>query len=57
MKSEEIPDNTGKVVKKIVAKSFDYEVLQSKQDVLLKIYAPWCHHCQEFAPIYEKLAE
>jgi protein disulfide-isomerase-like protein len=26
------------------------------QPTLLFMYAPWCHHCKQFAPIYQQLA-
>ncbi|KAF2431517.1 thioredoxin-domain-containing protein [Tothia fuscella] len=28
----------------------------STKDVLVEYFAPWCPHCNEFAPDYEKLA-
>jgi thiol-disulfide isomerase/thioredoxin len=31
--------------------------LACSRGVLLEFYAPWCSHCQEFAPIYSRFAE
>lgn len=59
LKSEDIPeageDFDGNV-KIVVGKSFDDVVKDSKKDVLLEIYAPWCGHCKNLEPIYKKLA-
>lgn len=45
LKSEPIPETQNSVVKKIVGLSFQDEVIKIPQDVILKVYAPWCHHC------------
>ena len=31
--------------------------LACSRGVLLEFYAPWCSHCQEFAPVYSRFAE
>jgi protein disulfide-isomerase A6 len=36
--------------------NFDKIVLDSKKDVLVEFYAPWCGHCKKLVPDYEKLA-
>ncbi|XP_071715978.1 probable protein disulfide-isomerase A6 [Rutidosis leptorrhynchoides] len=36
--------------------NFQDIVLDSKKDVLVEFYAPWCGHCKSLAPIYETLA-
>ncbi|KAL2490406.1 Protein disulfide-isomerase like 2-1 [Abeliophyllum distichum] len=36
--------------------NFDEIVLDETKDVLVEFYAPWCGHCKNLAPIYEKLA-
>ncbi|KAI7685875.1 Protein disulfide-isomerase A4 [Sarcoptes scabiei] len=41
----------------IVGETFDRLVNRSEQNLLIEFYAPWCRHCQEFEPIYRKLAE
>merc|ERR1711871_919490 len=32
-------------------------VTDSKKHVLVEFFAPWCGHCKEFAPIYEKIGD
>merc|ERR1712226_1452841 len=44
-------------VKVAVAKNFEELVTNSKKDVLIEFYAPWCGHCKSLAPKYDELAE
>lgn len=57
IKSEEIPAEQTSPVFKLVGKSFNIIVKNPKLDVLVKYYAPWCGHCQKFAPEYEAMAK
>jgi len=49
------PPAAGSVIE-VVGSTFDNQVLDKAYDVLLEIYAPWCQHCQAFAPQYTKAA-
>jgi len=57
IKSEDTPDKNDLPVKVVVGNTFKEMVSESKNDVLLLVYAPWCGHCKSLMPNYEKLAE
>lgn len=37
--------------------NFDSIVMDETKDVLVEFYAPWCGHCKQLAPQYEKVAQ
>ncbi|CAD8126271.1 unnamed protein product [Paramecium sonneborni] len=44
------------IVIELTSDNFDHIVLNSKQDVLVKFFAPWCGHCKAMAGSYKELA-
>lgn len=58
-KSDPVPppeENNGPV-KVVVGDTFESIVLDPTKDVLLEVYAPWCGHCKELEPVYNKLGK
>jgi protein disulfide-isomerase A1 len=59
LKSEAEPKGggTSSSVRIVVGKTFRRDVLDAADSVFLEIYAPWCGHCKQLAPLIEELAE
>lgn len=58
VRSAEIVDDADAPVKVVVAKTAQERIFaQTKADVLLEIFAPWCGHCKALMPAMRQLGE
>jgi len=56
LKSEPVPESNDAPVFVLVGSEFE-NVIGKEQDVFVEFYAPWCGHCKQLAPEYEKVGE
>lgn len=56
VKSEPVPETQESGVYHLVGTEHD-AIVNSKKDVFVKYYAPWCGHCKKLGPVFEELSE
>lgn len=56
MRSKQITPKEGEVVREVSGKTFEKEVMQSPNDVVIQFYSNVCDHCKKMSKRFEKVA-
>ena len=57
MRSEPIPDNSGKNVLDVTSTTMEDIVFKAKNDVFILFYKPDCRHCTNMMPVWMSLGD
>ncbi|KAA3674400.1 protein disulfide-isomerase A1 [Paragonimus westermani] len=55
--SQEIPPESNEPVRVLVGKNYNEVTQDDSKAIFVELYAPWCGHCQQLAPIWTQLGE